>query len=37
MARQIVDPQNAYVIYQSFTFDSDKDKAARIMHEMQMR
>ena len=37
MARQIVDPQNAYVIYQDFTFDSDKDKAARIMHERQMR
>ena len=37
MARQIVDPQNAYVIYQDFTFDSDKDKAARIMHECQMR
>lgn len=37
MARQIVDPQNTYVIYQDFTFDSDKDKAARIMHECQMR
>ena len=37
MARQIVDPQNAYVIYQDFTFDSDKDKAARIMHERQMQ
>ena len=37
MAHQIVDPQNAYDIYQDFTFDSDKDKAARIMHECQMR
>ena len=37
MAHQIVDPQNAYVIYQDFTFDSDKDKAARIIHECQMR
>lgn len=35
MARQIVDPQNAYDIYQAFTFDSDRDKAARLMHDLQ--
>lgn len=33
MARHIVDPQNAYTIYQIFTFDSDRDKAARIIQD----
>lgn len=33
MARHIVDPQNAYTIYQAFTFDSDRDKAARIIQD----
>lgn len=31
MAPRIVDAQNAYVIYKTFTFDSDKEKAAEIM------
>ncbi len=31
MAPRIVDAQNAYVIYKTFTFDSDKEKATEIM------
>ena len=33
MAPHIVDAQNAYIIYKTFTFDSDKEKAAQIMTE----